>query len=904
MPFATDLPKYRYSACAFSIFLCIGWPQPTQAACTFTPTAGNDTHVCDSGSGGPLSDTTGNNTLILPTGGTGTIGGNVTTGAGSDTIDMKSGRIDGNVNQGDGADSFNITEGQVTGAVNQGNGVDSFTMRGGVIGSLAQGDSRDLFEMFDGKIKGAFEDGDTARMRGGTIGRVDMKLDKNLFDMSGGEVFGNVVTGFDTDTIIISGGKIGGNISVSGGNDSITITGGEVGGEIRASTGNDTFIWDGGGIIHSAILLEDGNDSATLRNLGESTLAQTPGLNGGSGVDLLTFDHTTTAGASRYTKWETVNLSNGSQIDLDGNFVLGDSSSGTGVFNIDATSSLTSTQGSITPFTTGQRATLNNAGIIDLSSGNTRTNDTLTVQGNYAGIDGHLSVQSSLGDDSSPSDKLVVKDGTLTGTTAITVTNLGGAGAQTLQNGIQVVQAQGTAVSNNDAFRLKTKVSAGAFDYELYKGGVTVGSENSWYLRSSVVAAPVLTVPNPDPALPPIVVPELPAVLTPETVPVLAVPNPDPTLPPIQVPVVRTPEGGVALAVPNSDPTLPPILVPVVPTPVAAAGSPPLPVPARGAAPIPLYRPEVPTWSALPPAAAQLALSALGTFHDRQGDQRLLIETGTFGAGWGRVYGKNFDQTWAGTVTPRLDGSLNGFQVGNDLFGSQLAGGQTQRTGFFVGHSRLKGDVDGFNQGFEDKRAGKVELEGDSLGAYWTLTDPGNAYLDAVAMYTWLDGDSHSDRGLKIDNHGHAVTLSAEAGYPFAVSSSWVIEPQAQIIHQQVELDSQDDGISRVTFDSDPSWTGRMGARLKGTYDLSGLPLEPYLRANLWHTFSGTDTVTFAATTDIDTEQKSSWADLGVGAILTLAPNVSVYANVDYSSNLDSNQQRATTGNLGIRWSW
>lgn len=76
------------------------------------------------------------------------------------------------------------------------------------------------------------------------------------------------------------------------------------------------------------------------------------------------------------------------------------------------------------------------------------------------------------------------------------------------------------------------------------------------------------------------------------------------------------------------------------------------------------------------------------------------------------------------------------------------------------------------------------------------------------------------------------------------------------------------------------------------------------MRANLWHTLSGTDTVTFAGVTDIKTEQKSSWADVGIGATLSLAKDVSVYANIDYSSNIDSNQQRGTTGNVGIRLSW
>ncbi|WP_449105402.1 autotransporter family protein [Pseudomonas mohnii] len=844
-----DLPKYRYTACAFSLWLCAGWSPPTLAACTLTPIAGNDNFVCDSASSGPLTDLAGNNTLTFPANGTGTINGNVTFGAGSDTVNLNSGSILGSLDLGDGTDSLNISAGQITGAVNQGNGIDNFTMSGGTIQSLAQGDSRDFFLMTGGTIVGAYEDGDTARMTGGTIGRVDMKLDNNLFDLSGGQILGNLVTGFGTDTIIVSGGRIGGNISVSGGNDSITVTGGEIAGEIRASAGNDTLLWDGGGIIRSAILMGDANDTATVRNLSETTLALTPSIDGGAGTDQLTFDHTTSASAARYINWETVNLNNGSQFDLAGNFVLGDSSSGTGVFNIDGSSVLTSSQGSIVPFTAGQPATLNNAGVIDLSSGNTRTNDALTVQGNYSGNNGQLFLQSAVGDDTSPSDKLVVIDGTLTGTTSISVSNLGGAGALTQQNGIQVVQAQGAAVSDNGAFTLKTPLSAGAFDYVLYKGGVTAGSENSWYLRSSVVAAPLVAVPNPDP-------------------------------------------------------TLPPILVPLVATPVAAAGSPPLPTAQPGAAPIPLYRQEVPTWSVLPPAAAQLTLTALGTFHDRQGDQRLLSETGTFGAGWGRVYGKHVDQTWAGTVTPRLDGSLDGFQVGNDLYASQTSEGQTQRSGFFVGHSRLKGDVDGFNQGFEGKRAGKVELRGDSLGAYWTLTDARGWYIDTVAMYTWLDGDSHSERGLKLDNEGHAVTLSAEAGYPFPLAGGWVIEPQAQVIHRNVALDSQNDGISRVSFDSDPAWTGRLGARLKGRYQVNGLPLEPYLRANLWHTFSGTDTVTFGGNTEIDTEQKSSYADLGIGAVLTLAPSVSVYAGADYSSNIDSQHLRGMMGNAGIRISW
>ncbi|MGX9567189.1 autotransporter family protein [Pseudomonas sp. CFBP 5748] len=778
------------------------------AACTLTPTAGNDTYVCDSGTSPGLTDLSGNNRLTMPANGGGVIQGDVTFGAGVDRIEINA-------------------NGVIQGDVQQGSGIDDFVMNGGTIESLAQGDGLDTFFMTGGTIIGAFEDGDEAKMTGGTIGRVDMKLDDNIFDMSGGQILGNLVTGFGQDTITLSAGRIGGNVSVSGGNDSITVSGGEIVGEVRSSFGDDQLQWSGG-LIRSAILMGEGNDTALLSSLDETVLATTPSLDGGLGQDVLSFEGTTSGTGSRYINWETVNLTQGSRLDLNDTLTLGDSATATGTLNIESGSTLTATQGVIAPFTAGQLATLNNAGTVDLSADNSRTDDTLTVQGNYVGNNGQLRLQTVLGTDDSPSDKLVVNGATLTGSTAITVTNLNGAGALTTQDGIELVQAQGGAVSDSGAFSLAQAVSAGAFDYRLFKGGVT-GNENNWYLRSTVVAGPIAA--------------------------------PSPTLPA-------------------------------------------LPVAVPGAAPIPLYRPEVPTWSVLPPAAAQLTLMALGTFHDRQGDQRLLTETGAFAAGWGRVYGKDLDQTWAGTVTPRLDGSIKGFQVGNDLYSSALSGGQTQRLGFFVGHTELNGDVKGFNLGFQGRHAGKIELDGDSFGLYWTLIDPSGGYVDTVMMGTRLNGDNRSERGVKIDNRGHALTLSAEAGYPFAMAANWVLEPQVQIIHQKVSLDTQDDGISRVEFDSDSAWTGRLGARLKGRYQVSGIPVEPYLRANLWHTFSGTDAVTFDNVQRIETQQRASTGELGIGVIVSLAPTVNVYAGADYSNNLDSNQQRSLAGKLGIRISW
>ena len=57
-----------------------------------------------------------------------------------------------------------------------------------------------------------------------------------------------------------------------------------------------------------------------------------------------------------------------------------------------------------------------------------------------------------LGGNASPSDKLVVSGGQMSGNTSIGITNVGGQGALTLGNGILVVQAVNGATTTGNAF--------------------------------------------------------------------------------------------------------------------------------------------------------------------------------------------------------------------------------------------------------------------------------------------------------------------------------------------------------------------------------------------------------------------------------------------------------------------
>ena len=116
----------------------------------------------------------------------------------------------------------------------------------------------------------------------------------------------------------------------------------------------------------------------------------------------------------------------------------------------------------------------------------------LTVN-SYVGANGTLALRTFLGTDDSPSDKLVINGGTATGATTVRVTNVGGPGAETTGNGIQVVSAINGATTAPGAFALPAgELRAGAFDYDLFHGGVggatrTIGScaRTSWWSRSS-----------------------------------------------------------------------------------------------------------------------------------------------------------------------------------------------------------------------------------------------------------------------------------------------------------------------------------------------------------------------------------------------------------------------------------
>ena len=105
---------------------------------------------------------------------------------------------------------------------------------------------------------------------------------------------------------------------------------------------------------------------------------------------------------------------------------------------------------------------------------------TLTV-GSYVGTGASLTLNTMLGGSSSPTDQLIVKGGSATGTTALTIKNAGGVGAFTTGAGIPVVVAVNGGTTAPNAFQLANTPVVGGFEYTLDRNS----ANQDWYLTST-----------------------------------------------------------------------------------------------------------------------------------------------------------------------------------------------------------------------------------------------------------------------------------------------------------------------------------------------------------------------------------------------------------------------------------
>lgn len=142
---------------------------------------------------------------------------------------------------------------------------------------------------------------------------------------------------------------------------------------------------------------------------------------------------------------------------------------------------------------------LTNQGMANVAAASGQIGNVLEVGGNYVGANGQLALNTLLneGGAATKTDQLVVA-GNASGGTVIQI-HATGTGVQTIGDGIELVQVNGTSAANS--FRLGNAVQSGAYQYLLYQGGAA--SANDWYLRSTLESPPSTpTDSNPPPSGP------------------------------------------------------------------------------------------------------------------------------------------------------------------------------------------------------------------------------------------------------------------------------------------------------------------------------------------------------------------------------------------------------------------
>ena len=316
----------------------------------------------------------------------------------------------------------------------------------------------------------------------------------------------------------------------------------------------------------------------------------------------------------------------------------------------------------------------------------------------------------------------------------------------------------------------------------------------------------------------------------------------------------------------------------------------------------PWYRQDVPVLTL--PALATRYPGRFSPIADTRSSQ-LTTEDATPYA-WDQIYGQASRQAQTDVLAQGFTIPGSGELKSPAILTLQSSSGHTQRVGLIGGTSQYQGNSNGLltNRAMSDSHSDTLNLQGQCLGAYYSLTGPQGWHVALSASGGRVNGFSRNEQGARQATEGSAVTLSVEGGFPIGISENWVVEPQAQLINQRITLDTPYAGSGNASSSDLTSWSGRVGAKLKGSYDINGLPVEPYVRTNLWHTVYTGNTVTLDEVDKISSSRKSSTVELGLGLVARVTPAVSLYVSADYSSDVDDNDLNGIIGSLGVRMRW
>lgn len=205
-----------------------------------------------------------------------------------------------------------------------------------------------------------------------------------------------------------------------------------------------------------------------------------------------------------------------------------------------------------------------------------------------------------------------------------------------------------------------------------------------------------------------------------------------------------------------------------------------------------------------------------------------------------------------------------------------------------------------------------IASEGWGLSGGVTWYSESGAYVDGVLSGTWYESDIDSGQfgQLAKGNEGFAWAASVEGGMRYEASPNYYWVPQGQLIYTSVDIDEFTDPFGAVVDEADSdSLVGRVGVAFEY---LNSKPndagdmthMQAYGIVNLLYEFLGAPGAS-ASGIDLDEDVDDFWGELGAGLTYGFNDRWSVYGEAIYRTSLENfGDSQALQGSLGVRYNW